>query len=385
MRHATVTILALLLAAVTGCGAEPEQSFAGWPKGWVETYQRFEKFIAAQKESVPASDLEFSPEGGISTSRPAEINPVTHTTVVFYRQGADILEMGMNGGLFEEGRQGLFPPGIYATCLMTCGKMVGYQYIHPLQWFQVEPAGAGDAPDGRNAGRMTIRTIEQPQPEADYWPNDRLLRFCDFQALPNRGFLAFFREISKVSPSVILAVTNAGVVQREKLDDALEKLLQWRIYCNGRLVEKGSAAEDLHHAVASGVGTYVAFVGVEGPDGFMPVSNYLQFPLFPERDGSMAVLPATSSGDGVPDCLRDALGAEVMDQLRRGLGWKDRFAGYNQATIYGLGTVSTTDAKKQAVISLWSAWAWSVNLAKVNPTSDIRRVNMVTGSKPDAK
>ena len=351
---------------------------SGWPDGWIDTYHRFEKFISAQKEGLPESDLEISPTGGIQTSLPAEVDRETHTTVVFYHEGADILEMGLSKDLFGQGRQSFFPPSTYAVCLKTCGTLVGYQFRYPLTWFQTERAKA----DHFGKDHLTIRVIEPPQPADDYWPNERLLRFCDFLVLPKNNPLIFLRKNHKVTPSVDLAVTNAGVIQRTKLDDSMEKYLRWRIYYNGRLIEKGVATGDLHHATTQGPGTYVAFVGVEGPNGFMPVSNHLQFPLFPERNGSMAVLPTASNGDGVPDFLRDTLAADQMANLRDSVGWQTPHQPYNAATIYGLRSLgSMTDEKKQSLLSLWSAWAWSVDLAKGDPNSEIGRIHIATEAK----
>lgn len=114
----------------------------------------------------------------------------------------------------------------------------------------------------------------------------------------------------------------------------------------------------------------------------MPVSNYLQFPLFPERGGGMAVLPTVSKGDGVPDFLRDTLIPGQMAELRDSDAWKAPYQFYNAATIYGLRSLApTADEKKQSLLSLWSAWAWSVNLAKDTPNSDIGRIHIATEAK----
>ena len=387
MRFEKRAIFAALLILVTNAsGAETDRDFAGWPENWANTYRHFEKFIAAQYANVPTTDLTLSPRGEVQTDLPGEIDPQRfpqrHTTIAFYKNGAEILEMQLKGGLFSEGRNRLFPPGTYATCLVTCDELAGYQFRHPLRWLQVNHARFGMENDIQTEGPLAVQMIAQPEPGGDFWPNDRLLRFRDFQVLPHYNPLQSFRENRRVSPNVTLAVSNSGTIQRDKLDAALEKLLRWRIYHNGRLVENGWATDDIRHAAVRGMGTYVAFVGVDGPTGFMPVSNLLQFPLFPERNGSLAVCPSTTQEAGVPDCLFDALDPEQMNRLRRSIGWRARRDPYDASTIYCLNDIGeVSDPEKQAVISLWSAWGWSVNLAKANPVSEIGRIRMVVAGK----
>ena len=42
---------------------------------------------------------------------------------------------------------------------------------------------------------------------------------------------------------------------------------------------------------------------VEGPHGSMPVSNIMQYPLFPGTDGRCRIVPPDNDGDGLPDFL----------------------------------------------------------------------------------
>jgi len=369
MRSGVFATLTLILSLATVSNAAPEANFAGWPEDWISAYQRFEKFVATQNENVPETDVTISPTGVITSDLPDSVDRETFTTAVFFQEGVDILEMGLKGQFLNGRRE-----GTYAICLRTTGKLVGYQYVHPLRWFQVEPAKAV----GDRSRRGTVRMIEQPQPEMDNWPNDRLLRYHDFQVLPHNNPLEFIRVNKKVSPKITLAVTNAGIIQRQKLDDAHEKLLRWRIYFNGHVVEKDAATGDLQHAVAQGMGSYVAFVGVEGPNGFMPVSNFLQFPLFPELDGHMAVVPAVTNADGLPDSVRAALSPDQLDELRTIAGQFKEADAHDRAMSYALDSIRlATDRKKQALISLWQEWAWNVGMVK----SAITRINMAEETK----
>jgi hypothetical protein len=291
-------------------------------------------------------------------------------------------EIPVGTNILDEEIHQYFPPGTYAAALHTCGSPVGYQFVHPLKWFQIESAKRGDHRDARTEGHRSIRPTEPAQPATESWPNDRLLQFWDFQVFPHVNPQKFYGDNNKVSPKLIIAVTKAGVIQREKLDEALEKLLHWRIYYNGRLVEQGSATDDLHHAAARGVGTYAAFVGVEGPNGFMPVCNFLQFPLFPERDGSLVVLPSAADGEGVPDFLVDSLAPDQMTALRATEPWPGKRDPYNKATIYAMDAVGpVADAKKRSRIALWCTWAYEVDLANGALVPGVGSIRMVMDAR----
>jgi hypothetical protein len=125
--------------------------------------------------------------------------------------------------------------------------------------------------------------IPSPQPSDEFWPNERLFRFIDFDIFPDHDPHGLRQQNNKVKPAVTLTVAESNAIVRESLDPALEVLLHWRIYYNGRLIEKGSATGATRFPCDHGEGFYQAFVGVEGPTGFMPVSNLLKFSLPPAK------------------------------------------------------------------------------------------------------
>lgn len=371
-RWINTTLSALLLTGTVG-GTVSGEPFAGWPKSWSDVYYRFEKFIATQNEYVMPPVLTILPQGKLEHDIDLNRKP----TLVLFTEGRCILESGCDHYTLE-GNEAFFQPGIYAACFKSFDNLFGYQYSHPLTWFQVDHVRNHGKSAIRGETRLRVSMLAQPQPTDDYWPNDRLLRFWDFQVFPRINPLEFYRNNNKVSPKVTLAVTNAGIVQRDKLDDPAEKILRWRIYLNGRLVERGSATGDINHAVRRGTGSYVAFVGLEGPNGFMPVSNLLEFPLFPERNGTMAVLPSLDE-DGLPYRVHDALKPDQCSRLLENPDWTaPRDASCRSVAIDWCSTFLIDEVKKQELVSLWGSWSWQINTAKSSPNAFISCINLAT-------
>ena len=150
-----------------------------------------------------------------------------------------------------------------------------------------------------------------------------MLHFLDFDIFPHGSPSHLHTGSRKVTPVVHLKLDNHGIVERDLLPNAgAEQLLRWRIYHNGRLVRRDSAAGITHIDTNLGSGTYQVWMGVEGPNGFMPVSNLLEYPLFPDASGNKVVVPVDTDGDGMPDFFA-ALSATIPNKRR---GAESRFA-----------------------------------------------------------
>ena len=59
-----------------------------------------------------------------------------------------------------------------------------------------------------------------------------------------------------------------------------------------------------------GPGTYQVWLGVDGPSGFMPVSTFLEYPLFPDASGKNVIIPPDADDDGTPDFIAALDGKE---------------------------------------------------------------------------
>jgi hypothetical protein len=354
---------ALLPAAVSG--EEPPVTLESWPQNWVETYRKFETFLAEQARYVPASGLEILPDGTILHAIPLSDKSANRPGISFYQNGSQVLDMVAGGTLFGEARKRIFRSGTYAAGMHYAGA-AGYQFLCPLVWFQIYSPKTEENSTSREQDSLRVRMIDPPQPAEDYWPNKRMLRFLDFHIFPNRHRDDVYKKNSRVTPDVVLSVTNSGAIVRAKLDEPLERLLRWWIYQNGRLIEHGTAEAEIRREPLREPGSYIAFVGVDGPQGFMPVSNVLKFPLFPEKDGKMAVLPSATNTSRVPDFLLDVISHDqLLDHLAKAPPGGNEGGYYNNRFIYTFGSVGPfADREKEALFQLWSAWCWKINNAK---------------------
>lgn len=364
--------LSLALLASLAVQASAEDPPAAWPPGWVSAYERFEKFNAAREKYNPATHLEFSSSGAIYHTVPFAAGERRNLFFTFFQTGRQNLESALANATLSQ-NPAVFPPGRYASCVKVSGPN-GYQHLYPIVWFESSRS------PGRNASELRFKMVPPPEPAEDFWPNERLLKFLDFTVFPNFGLPQVMLSNDRVTPSISLKVTNAGMVVREKLDDSSEKLLRWRVYHNGRLVERGAAEGVLRYdAARHGAGSYLILLGADGPTGFLPVSNYLHFPLFPEKGGGCAVLPTVTNVRRFPDFLLDTmsstdLGKEILEQLPA----KQKNTFYASETIYDLQSVETLgNADKDALMYLWKNWGYNVNLLKHDPQSELNRIPLI--------
>ena len=311
------------------CSADEASSidarFSGWPETWADAYRRFEAFIAARRASWPKSDLEIAGNGAITHSVRIFESRTEHLTLNFFRRGRQVLGMMDNGDLFGQGRSSVLTPGKYAACLWA-STAEGYQYVYPIRWFEI--SSAPNQP-GESASEPRVKMTAPPGAGEEVWPNERELLYLDFQIFPH----AFPRDIEesnrKVKPDVILRLEMHGAVRRERLaNEVAEKLLRWRIYRDGKLVDRSSASGVIQRETDLGPGTYLVWLGVEGPSGFMPVSNLLHYPLFPDGSGKDVVIPAESRRKGVPDFLE---------------------------------SLPAKDARRRELFELWESWKYDLN------------------------
>jgi hypothetical protein len=302
IRSAFLLLFALLTHSAESLAADnPAAAYAGWPDGWVKAYEDFERFIAGQNATWPSSKLEISTDGTITHG--VRLAESRSEGVYFYlfHHGREVLAVGMADELGD--RYG-YVCGKYAAAVRVSGHS-GYQYLYPLVWFEIVMPPPGDPPS--EAGSFPFRVRVQPSPAdpESVWPNERLLRFQDFAIFPGEHPWSIEKRNPKVSPAITLTLDNHGRAERELVKEVnAEHLLHWRVYHNGRLIRRDSAAEITQAELDRGPGTYQACIGVEGPSGFMPVSNVLAFPLFPDASGKNTVTPSDGGGDGTPDFIQ---------------------------------------------------------------------------------
>ncbi len=324
------------MAAISGGAQEKPGNFQGWPISWRSTYQRFEQYLEQRQKFWPESGLTLDTNGQIQHSLPRFQEREEWLGLRFFRNGCEFLSAGLqsNKNLLGE-RQEDFVPGLYCASLYSVGSL-GYQSHDPLVWFQVVDHPTKD----KDWSMREIRITNPPVSKETAWPHPLIIHFMDYYVFRNHHRDDLYKKNEEVSPAVLLEVGQDGMIYRNKIEDPLEKLLRWRLYFNGQLIHNDSAAQTLRLAVDRGVGTYQALVGVEGPSGFMPVSNLSEFPLFPDGTNGFEIIPKDSNNDGTPD---------FIEKLQH----STKNSPENIAEI-------TTISSDQEQIFLWKAWQWDL-------------------------
>lgn len=347
---------ALVLGAALRLDAAPP--FAGWPESWIAAYQRFDTYNAERARRDLPSGLEISPNGAVTMTSLSLPSGHARAGLATFESGHGSRAGGMGGAsLFAEGRDRFYPAGQYSGIVYVTG-LTGYQHLYPILWFEIQYQ---PSVGGQPAKPVVIPKEPPPDPDA-VWPNERLFKFLDFHVFPKRHPDDILVANSRVSPSVVLRLTNTGEIHREALAPELEKLLCWRIYCNGRLIEKGKAGGVLSYQAARGPGTYQAFLGVEGPQGFFPLSNLLEFPLFPDKSRGLVVFPTVTDPPGFPDFLREVIPPDQLAGLLAQKPLGERSSPYDRRCVSITSRVGPfADAQKAALFGLWNDWSWTLD------------------------
>lgn len=334
-----VFLLWLTASYATGSQTATEQSaFRGWPDSWVDAYQRFEAFIDAKERLWQRSEITFSDGQIFHGVRSVE---TSRERVRLFRYHNRFLNA-------------------YAVCGRS-SSVIGYQHHLPIVWYR-ELNETMDVTNGAsiNPGAK-YEIIPPPQSPSAYWPNERLLLFLDFHVFPGNNPNDILKENSKITPSVHLLVHDDGTVERSRLEDQeMEALLEWRLYFDGKLVEDRSGASRSRLSTFRGTGNYKVMIGVEGPSGFMPVSNIVDYPLFAEGADNGVVYPKVTNPNGFPDFLVRILSTEFIVELRTGWVEDDMpIRRYSKKTVYGIADPGTyEDPKNQRLVDLWMEWAY---------------------------
>lgn len=263
VKVAIPAIIFLLCSISMGWSAETMDT---WPAGWKQTYLRFQNFITTRKQHWPSSGLVVDKQSRVLYKNPDFIAPKKGGYVV-YEYGTQIREGRNHGTPLTQ----TFTKGTYTLYYKSVTEL-SYQYFPPLLRIKISE----DA-----NGVKTTKTLDTKD-ELNYWPNSRGLLFIDFNTLSSRLAHNIYIHNYKTNPSILLQVDHQANLRRKKLDSPdAERLLHWRIYHNGILKESGPAKDITLKSSTYGVGSYLAFLAIEGPDGFMPVSNFAEYYIHP--------------------------------------------------------------------------------------------------------
>ncbi|MFD2256312.1 hypothetical protein ACFSSA_06475 [Luteolibacter algae] len=326
-------------------GQGEENPYRNWPEQWVLAYKRLDTFIKAKDLYWPTSDLTISEDGEIHHSLSINTTSSEHLTLCLFEYGSGSSEWAISTSTnsSEHGNRYLpkLNPGTYVALIRSFGTL-GYQYHFPIVYLEVNHGDA--SAQKQSTSGLVVRTIRPGGAGLPDWPDRRVCVFSDFHvARDHRNPNDLKHRNELVDPSVVLALHNDGVIRRELLPEPeLEKQLYWRIYKYNKLVATRPAAGQSSIAVADGIGSYRVFLCVNGPTGFMPVSNMISFPLFPSSDGGVECVPADKNRDNIPDAI-----AQIID--------------------HGDGNPSRDPDRDEMMIRLWSDWKWTLTAGLQKP------------------
>ncbi len=359
MRSSPSSLLPLLLV---WCAATTSSVQADLPEAWAAANVRFEDFISARAELWPPANLAILPDATVIHEVPIRESRTEHLTLAIYQEGSLALStiIGDPGSFIDKVK--MLSPDVYTLCVLSSGPL-GYQHHYPIVRFEL----VVDEVQGSQERKARMVTLHPPIDPEEMWPNERLLLFRDFHVFPKRNPFEIRGANEKVSPAVLLQVHENGVVERALLDPLYEQHLVWRIYHNGLLVNRSEADGVARLDTDRGPGHYLVLVGIEGAGGFMPVSNFLEYPLFPGGAGHNVIFP--SQTNGMPDFLIDRSPPDQMQNLRE--SWPEDGAGaYSAKTIYAKEALGRLpDQNHQRLADLWKAWAWHLNQYRSQPDS----------------
>jgi hypothetical protein len=257
---------------------------------WNESYKRFASFIESRKANWPQSGLTISPTGVVDFTLTVAESRTEHIGLDIYHGGVRVLSTLLPTAEARDlfNRKNFFLPGDYIIYLQSSG-VIGYQTHFPLVYFKVEETPAEAA---RRSPAPRVQVIAAPEKPERLWPNEQMQLFRDFQTFGGKNPDEIHKGNDKVARPILLSVTKSGTVKRQIVPDSgAEALLSWRIYHDGRLVDSSAAAGQDSYSVKQGVGSYAICLVVNGPHGVMPVSNLLEFPLFPVPGSTPVIMP----------------------------------------------------------------------------------------------
>ena len=337
-----------------------EAGLDDWPASWAATYRRFEGFLSARKQYWPAAGLRLVGDTSFAHAIP-ETDSKSRVGLEVFAAGATSLHRATRRT--EATDLSVFPPGIYCVCAKTTGTL-GYQYHFPLMWWEsVRREGAPTERSRPNANM--IRVIPAPGEGMAVWPNERLLAYMDFHIFTgHRDPNQILKENESMIPAVRLGCDQHGTIHREILADGkAEGLLRWRIYHDGKLVNSGNASGIGSLDLKQGPGNYLVILGADGPAGFLPASNFLMFPLFPDGDGKPLIVPRDTDSDGTPDFIEEMMASGDAgtvdvpdDQDSDGDGLTD----IEEAGPRKLLQAEQPKERERELLRLWGQWEYEL-------------------------
>lgn len=265
-----------LLVLMTGIGMMPpiaccqsNEPPKTWPDGWKASYKRFQSFVSTREKSWPSSQLNVSKDGNV-THLPPKLIGQKKSGFEIYQEGHLNLSRSARGSfkITEYFREGDY--WIYTRAFTK----LGYQHFPPLLHVRISK---------NSTGEKSCQILNTKDSES-HWPHTRGLLYIDFHAMDGTHASYVYEANKKANPSIALKVDYQAHLHRPKLDlPNAERALRWRIYYRGKLKESGPANGEVLKKCNYGLGHHLAFLCIEGPQGIMPVSNFVPYYVYPEK------------------------------------------------------------------------------------------------------
>ncbi len=305
-----ICLLLCILASSLFAESKIHSTFDGWPITWKDTYLRFEAFIQDREKYWGHYDLEFLEDGqGLYFARYiGEERRVGLQVEANYAGRYLISTKDCRLKLPTEYFEHFNSMKISAT--LKLGTELGYQYGLPVVWYEITPKkGARRSNAELSTEGYSYRKLELDGEDTKLYPNNRILLFYDYHILPGGHPWDIYGENQRISPNIHITVDNQGLIERNVLEDeSAERLLRWVVYKDGELIVDRPVEGEVAFTPDTVPASYVAFVSVMGPSGYMPVSNVLLYPLFPTTSGSSSLWPEDKNRNNTLDVISLKIG-----------------------------------------------------------------------------
>lgn len=289
--------------------AQNHHEYLDLPDAWAQSYKRLNNFVEYKQKNWPNSHLSIQKDGTVDYILPNDENTI--------RLALQLDELGERGSGWQlsrvlksanaslNDRSIKLAPGTYAFAVKSSTQF-SQQYHEPIVWFEVTHSEQVSAARNLKSDRI-FREIPPPKAPSLLWPNQRINYFIDLASLTEKSIRTkLLVENTLITPNAKIRIRNDGIIERELFaDPSYELPLRWYIYKYNELIVNCAASGQTEFKIDYDFGTYRALLCVEGPDGILPVSNILHFPLFPDVKGQLRCIPQDLNTNNIPDPLEE--------------------------------------------------------------------------------
>ncbi len=281
-----------------------------WPASWLEHHQRFNDYLETRKKTWPHPVITFHEPDQLRWNALPETrsayNITTTDGIQYFLRGRHRLSRGDEGLAIIPP---VFAPGIYTASVWRFVR--GYQHMSAPFHFEV----SFDNNQADRKPEMKI-VLYHPKSDSDLFPNQWWYYNADFHLWDTSARVAikFFETLRPFEPNIVMEKADGPSVKRNLLDPKLERLLELRIYHQGKLKKTVAANGVGNWSFDFGPGHYVFLIVAPDDDGgALIVSRPFQIWFPDEGDGVLRYVPLDTDKDGIPDYWERSHGLNPQD------------------------------------------------------------------------